>query len=402
MTGSGGHTRAMSARRESLIAPPSASTRGAAAGAIKSAIWLAGKELITRRKRFLGNAALVAAAVGLLGSIELLSQARQTAVGSEIASIGPSLHVVPAGVSSLELARFELGESVLPAETAARLRRRLSGAAYQVEERLLLKERVNGTMAPIIGTAPERLHSFLPGARFDAGGVLLGMELAAVLGTKTGDQVELLGRRWRIESVLPALGSSEDVAVLMPLATLQSIRGGAPGVNEIRISADSQDRAAELTAWLRRLHPGMTVLTGGHRHGAAERETAVTLHRHRQVILVVVALVVGVGLAIAAYLNALERRVEMAMLSAMGGSGTAILITLAFPSVIIAGAGALAGYIAALAVCVLQEPSAGDALGGSWRLLAVSLAGAMSLALMATLPVAIRLSVQNHVRAFQE
>lgn len=370
---------------------------------MKASLWLAWGELWARTRHFAGSIALVAAAVALFSATELVSRAREAAVASQIDYLGPSLRLVPAGVTSTELARFELSDMAIPEHTVSQLRSELSPWIHASEGRLLLNEPVDTVRSPIIGMAPDGGIGSLASVRtLSPGDVLLGADLARRLDRKVGERVRFLGRRWRVHGVLPPLGSSEDLAVVMQLPTLQEASGVGRSVNEIRLHAKPGAQMVEVTALLRSTHPELSVLSGADRGGVAERQTSATLRRHRKVVYWLTALAVGIGLTIAAHLNAAERRGEMAMLVAMGGTAISVLVTLVARAAIIGLAGGTVGYALGAGITIAQDAGAGLALAWSWTHPAAAIVVAAALGVAAAIPVSVHASYQNHVRPLQE
>lgn len=370
---------------------------------MRASLWLAWEELWARKRLFAGSAALVAAAVALFSATELVSQAREAAVASQIDYLGPTLRLVPAGVTSTDLARFELGDAVVPERTVSQIRRDLSTWLRASEGRLLLIEAVDAVRSPIIGMAADGGVGSLASVRsLPPDDVLLGADLARQLGKQVGERVRFLERSWRVHGLLPPLGSAEDLAVVTRLSALQEARGVGTGVNEIRLYARPGAPVADIVARLRDTRPELGILGGADRGGVAERQTAATLRRHRTVVYWLTGLAVAIGLTIAAYLNAAERRVEMAMLTAIGGTAVSVVVTLVARAAIIGLVGALAGYALGAGIAIAQDTGAGLSMAWSWTHPTAAILAVAALSMAATLPVCLRASYQDHVRSLQE
>jgi putative ABC transport system permease protein len=72
--------------------------------------------------------------------------------------------------------------------------------------------------------------------RDDSGDVLIGRRLAAKLGSKSGDQIEINGAEHRVSGIL-STGSSEDDQIVAPLPLAQHILGRADVVRRVYVSA---------------------------------------------------------------------------------------------------------------------------------------------------------------------
>jgi putative ABC transport system permease protein len=232
--------------------------------------------------------------------------------------------------------------------------------------------------------------------------VLLGADLARRLNKMAGDRVTLRGRSWHVARVLPPLGSADDLALFMPLVTLQQMSGAGHSVNEIRLYARQASATAEVAALLRTGHPELSVVRNTDRGDVAERQTAATLRQHRTVIYGLTALAVAIGLMTAAYINAGERRGEMAMLVATGGTATAVLLTLVARAAIVGVVGAVGGYALGAGIAIGQDTSATMSMAWSWVQPVAVVIAAAALSTAAVIPVSIHATYQDHVRALQE
>ncbi len=204
-----------------------------------------------------------------------------------------------------------------------------------------------------------------------------------------------------MRAILPLLGSAEDLAAIVSLSALQNARGVGASVNEIRLYAIPGAQTAEASGLLRSTHPDLNILLGADRGDPAEGQTMAMLHRHRAVAYSLTALAVAIGLMIAAYLNAAERRGEMAMIVAMGGTSLSALVILVAPAALIGLVGALAGYVFGAAVAVAQDPGAGLSMTWSWTQLALAMMTATILSVAASVLVSVQVSHQDHVRFLQ-
>ena len=370
---------------------------------MNAGVRLAWEEMWARGHHFVWSAALVAAAVALLTATELVSRAREAAVASRIDYLGPSLRLVPAGVTSTELARFEIGDRAMPERTVSVLRDELSPWLRAIEGRLLLMRLVDTVDAPVIGIPlGGGVGSVINVDLIGPTEILLGSDLARRLGKGSGDRVNLLGGSWLVARVLPALGSAEDLALFMQLSTLQEKSGAGRSVNEIRLYPKPGSPTVEGAALLRANHPELNVVTNADRSNVAERQTAATLREHRNALYWLTALAVSIGLITAAYINARERRVEMALLVTMGGTTTAVLVALVARATTVGLVGAAVGYALGAGIAIAHD--AGATVTMAWSLgqpAAVAIAAAL-LSTAAAIPVSIHATCQDHVRTLQE
>lgn len=359
------------------------------------ALWLAARELAARRGRVALAAAVMAAIAATVTATELVARAREDAVAARIDAMGPALRVVPRGTSAGELARYELGDGALPAGGEPAVRAALGGDLRSVERRLVVHRDLPGAgRVPVVGIAPEVLPAF---ARV-AGSAALGSELARRLGNPS--RIAVGGREWAVGGVMPSTGGVEDMAVVMPLETVQAL-AGVPGVNELRLFLRAGASPRDVEPRLARAAVGATVIRTD-RGDVADREAQQTLSRHRGVAYAVMAIVAALCLFIAAHLDAAERRVELATLVAIGASRWTLLGALVARSAIVAAAGSSLGALAGAALAAFQDAGVARGLSTSWALAVATVAAAAAIGVLAAAPTALATIARDPVGELQE
>jgi putative ABC transport system permease protein len=358
-----------------------------------TALWLAWRDVASRRARLALTAGVVAAGVALIVATELLSRLREQAVASQVDRIAPPLRVVPPGVSASALGRLQLGGGMLAAGTADRARRVLAGAARAVEEALVVEEVVAGARVPVIGVGSRRLE-------LKPGEAAAGALLAERAGLRTDAPAVVTGRTFRVAAVLPPAASADDLALFVPLAELQAARGAPGAVNEVRIFLRAGASAPDAEARLRAALHGASVIRVD-RGEVADRDLQESLARHRALLYAVTAAVVAGCLFLASHLDASERRLELATLVAVGGTAGFVLRMLALRSALVGALGGIVGSAAGVAVA-LTWAEAGGSMGSALTLLPLAVVGAAGLAAGAALPTALRCAIQDPVSDLQE
>ncbi len=287
------------------------------------ALWLAVRELVTRRRRVALAGLVIAAIAATVTATELVARAREEAVAAQIDAMGPALTVVPRGTSAGALARYELGEGALPASVEEAVRGALGSDLRSIERRLVVHREVAGARVPVVGVEA----GVVPAAAQEPGSVALGSELARRLGDASNVVVD--GRELQVKGVMPSTASAEDVALFMPLAAARAL-AAAEGVNELRLSLRAGVSPRDAEARLARATIGAAVIRSD-RGDVADREAQESLSRHRGVAYAVMGAVAALCLLIAAHLDAAERRVELATLVAIGASRWTVLGALLLP-----------------------------------------------------------------------
>jgi putative ABC transport system permease protein len=341
-------------------------------------------------------ASVVAALTAAVTAMEFVARAREEAVATQIDAIGPALSVVPTGTTASALARLALGDASLPARTADTIAAALGSDVRALEARLVLTRPIAGLPTPVIGLDWTSIPPHTAPGRRDV--AALGSELARRMGTAR--RIEVNGRPFDVSSVMPSTGSAEDLAVLLPLEAAQALVGTS-AVNELRVylRAGIEPREAE-TRLAAVLRDARAIRTD--RGGVADHDAHASLVKHRAVAYAVMGIVAALCLVIAAYLDASERRIELATLAAIGASRATLLGMLLFRSALVAVAGATAGIIAGGALAAAQDPGVSGAIGRNGPFALACVAAALGIGLASAVPTALVWALRDPLPELQE
>lgn len=221
-----------------------------------------------------------------------------------------------------------------------------------------------GTRGELPATGPEAKKPMVQPV--PAGTVALGYELHQALGVKEGAAVEFAGRQFTVHRCLPARGTRDDVTVWMPLDEAQALLGQPGRINAIvaleckcawadlgkvraeitKILPETQviERSGEALA---RAEARLKVEAEGHAAIAAERagRDRLRAERERLAALLVPLLLLGggvwVGLLAAADVR--DRRIELALLRALGVGRRQVLAAFLGKALVLGVAGGVAG-----------------------------------------------------------
>jgi ABC-type lipoprotein release transport system permease subunit len=368
---------------------------------MKAAFWLAWRELVNRRSALVAGIALVSVAVALCTATELVSSAREAAVAAQIDHMGPALHLIPAGKTARDLARFDLGSGSFGNDEVERIYRSLSSWIRALEGRLLLRLPLEGRAASLIGIDPSRVISpFKVLGRLGDSDAVIGAELARSLGKEVGNELLIRGSRFRVAAVLPETASVEDLAAFLPLKRLQNLFE-LDTVNEIRVFPAPGASIEEIVSHLKSAQSQLRVINV-HRGEAAEHEMGHTLRQHRRVLYMITALVVALCVFIWSYLNAGERSLEMATVVAIGGTGVTVLSMLVIRAAVVGFLGALLGYFAGASIALAQDLESAVGVAFSWKLLLAMSGGTVLVSILGACPASILSAFRKHVAVLQE
>jgi predicted lysophospholipase L1 biosynthesis ABC-type transport system permease subunit len=250
---------------------------------------------------------------------------------------------------------------------------------------------VEDAPAPVVATSAGP-------ARVEEGAVAVGSAAAERLRGRASIAVQ--GESLRIAAILPATATVDDTALFVSPVTIDRL--GAPGSpSELRMflspGANIRSASHRLSAAL----PDAQVIRTD-RGDVADGEMDRALARHRVAVYLVAAAVAALCLAIAAHLDASERRTELATLVAVGATRTTLAQMVVARSALIAAAGGAAGaafaFLLAAALDAFPSTVIARALGAA----ASVPCGAVFVALFAALPTAIAAAARDPVADLQE
>jgi ABC-type lipoprotein release transport system permease subunit len=230
-------------------------------------------------------------------------------------------------------------------------------------------------------------------------GVALGAALADRVGAKFGTRLFVAGQPQRV-TVLPTVGSADDAKAFRPLQAARRAIGIPDAATELRVQLWPGARVEDVRARLANALPGATVLRVD-RGSVADVELESTIRNHHLGVVVASALATLACLALASFLDASERRLELASLVAFGASPWHVVVVIASRSAAIAAQGAGAGSVAAGAAAAWL----GDAAAIARAILpvaATSVTAAALLGVAASLPTALAAAARDPIGALQE
>lgn len=353
---------------------------------MRVAIWLALRDVSRRWGRTLLAAVVVATVTAAGVGMELLALGRERSVAERMDAIGPPLTVLAKGATSGDLARLDLGTTVLADGVARGVHAVLGADLARIESRTVGRGVVDGLEAIVVGVATTR-----------EGGAELGAELARRLRAPPSIRVGQL--KVKVSAVRPSTGDVEDLAVFLPRAAARRAVGiDRDNVLGIYLRAGVSPRDAEARLLLAGLAAAVVRTDRGEVADGGAHES---LARHRRGAQLVLSVMAVLCLLMAAHLDTSERRVEIATLMAMGAPRPAIVGAVVSRSAFVGIAGAVAGTLAALTFSAAHETgavvAAPDLQVGAVAVLAAFLAG-----IGAAAPTAFLSAARNPIPDLQE
>ncbi len=185
--------------------------------------------------------------------------------------------------------------------------------------------------------------------------VILGPDIAAQLGVKSGDSLDLLGEEFHVLTVLPATGTIDDSRLFAHLHSVQDLSGAGPVVNVIEIMACCEDAAGSLTGNLSSTLPDTRVVTIAQ---VVETQVAVNglMSRLSWIFFSILLLVGAASIASVMFSNVTERRKEIGTLMALGASRGFVTRMFLGKATLLGITGGVGGFIAGTILAVVLGP----------------------------------------------
>jgi len=349
-------------------------------------LWLSWRELGGRKWVFIINVLLISLLVCFAVTIDLMGRARQDSVDDRIDYIGPSLSLVPKGVSSAELVRAELRGLTFTNELLQFVRNDFSSLLRGAEARLITKMPIGDGNVPVIGVDFTHARSY-PFSRYSpgTGQVLLGTLLAKKLGLKANDTMMVAGKEFIVRAVLETSGGIDDLSLFMALHELQDLTRNWGLINEIRLFPLTASALNSLLGDLRSHYPQLEVIDSN-RGTVAEQEIDSTLISYQKVIYSAAFFLLALCIMISTYINLDGRKIEVSTIYTLGVPRKVILMVLGLRTFWITLPGALIGYAGALIVTLLQAQKVSPISIWSWASFGLITTGTVFLGLLVTAP----------------
>ncbi len=185
--------------------------------------------------------------------------------------------------------------------------------------------------------------------------VLIGADVAALLGLEADTSLEILGQPFTITAVLPETGTVDDARIFAHLHTVQRLTNKGEVVNAIEIVGCCNEIFAGLVSKVNALLPDARVVTITQVVNT-QVKTNQMMANLSLVFLAVIVLIGGVSIANYMYANVYERRREIGTLMALGAGSPLILKMFLLKALLLGLVGGLGGYLLGTVLAVTLGP----------------------------------------------
>ncbi len=299
-------------------------------------------------------------ALGLAMAVALVVTVRMTTAAAEretrrvMRDLGFNLRIIPRTTDMDHFWTHGFSDQTMPEETVRKMAVQngvflsFNHLTPTLEGRIQAGDRpalLTGVGETLIGPGEAKQPM---GFRLKPGHVFLGSAIATRLNAKRGGAVRLGGREFKVERVLAESGTDDEVRIYGALSDVQSLLGSPGRINEIKavdclcLTAD-QDPLGKLREVLEKALPEARVLQLSTLADARAKQRQMA-GRYAQFAVPLVLLVGAGWLALLAWLNVRERRVEIGLWRALGHSSSRIAALFLGKAVLLGLSGALAGF----------------------------------------------------------
>ncbi|EAQ82167.1 hypothetical protein DSM3645_00595 [Blastopirellula marina DSM 3645] len=356
---------------------------------LRSIIW---QELKSRPSAVIFNSLTILLGVAALVAIRHVTVHSEKEVSKQLSNLGANILVLPKDATLQNYYAADQNGGSLPEEHVAEIYLAGLSGVEQVSPRLNVATQVDEHAITVTGILPqsevEALASWQATTMFmnttdtgccqrtnvvsaqqlaspqaliehraiqelDKNAIVVGADIAAKLGCKAADRVELFGEKFTVLGILPTTGTVDDGRVFAHLHEVQRLSESGATCNAIEIVGCCEDAAGSLVPQLQELLPNAKIVTISQ---VVQTQVGVNqlMAKTSWIVLAVMMVVGGAGLAGAISSNVQERRREIGTLMALGATpryiqqlflGKALLLGLAAGAI-----GCLLGVSAALIV----------------------------------------------------
>ena len=353
-----------------------------------------GRELSSRPGAAIFNSLTILLGVAALVAVRHVTVHSEKEVSKQLSNLGANILVLPKEATIQNYYAADQNGGLLSEEHVAEIYLAGMAGIEQVSPRLNVTTDVQGRMSAVTGILPqaevEALASWQATTMFmnadssgccqranvassddlskpqaltehraiqnlDRNGLILGADIASQLHCQQADRLSLWGKLFVVKAVLPPTGTVDDGRIFAHLHEVQRLSGSGSNCNAIEIIGCCEDAAGSLLPQLQALLPDAKVVTISH---VVQTQVGVNqlMAKTSWIILVVVMVVGGVGLAGTIAANVRERRREIGTLMALGATPSQVRRLFLGKALLLGFASGMLGCAVGLAAALIAGP----------------------------------------------
>lgn len=355
---------------------------------LRTLVW---RELFERRSQMLTIFLGILLGITTVIAIKNITFYSEKAVARELDSLGANVLVLPKAVTLQDYYSADMHEQTIPEEYVLRLTLSDLQGVDNLSPKLCvpveLKER-QFTLTGILPKSEFQAKAAWAGAgifsrpigcgaidtgaapkpedkrtlvrkrvieTLDSHETLVGADVAAILGVKEGDSLDLLGDEFSVVAILPTTGTVDDSRIFAHLHTVQDLSGKEQVVSCIEIVGCCKEISAGLVDGVNKLLPDAKVVTVA-QVVATQTKVNHMMERLSLIFVVIIVVVGGAGVANYMYANVFERRREIGTLMALGAESSLILRLFLVKAFLLGLAGGVGGFAIGTILAVTLGP----------------------------------------------
>ena len=355
---------------------------------LRTLVW---REIFERKNQLATSFVAILLGISVIVSVKNITVFSEKAVARELDALGANILVLPKSASLQDYYSSDMQDDEFPEEYVARLTGSDLQGLDNLSPKLSIPVELKGKRFTLTGILPK--NEFQAKAAWQGAGLfsrpqgcgvvdipgaaappaqetlvrrrvidnlgeteaLAGADVAASLGVKSGDTIELLGKSFTLTATLPQTGTVDDSRIFGHLHTVQKLAGKGPVVNAIEIVGCCDQISKGLVQKINQLLPEAKVVTIT-QIVDTQIKTNRMMSRLSVLFLAIIVLVGGASMANYMYANVFERRREIGTLMALGAGSGIVLRMFLLKALLLGLGGGIAGYAVGTIIAVTLGP----------------------------------------------
>ncbi len=355
---------------------------------LRTIVW---REIFERKNQLVTSFLAILLGISVIVSVKNITYYSEKAVARELDALGMNVLVLPKSASLQDYYSSDMQEDVFPEEYVTRLANSDLQGLDNLSPKLSVPVVVQGRRLTLTGILPK--NEFQAKAAWQGAGIfsrpqgcgtidapgaspvpaqetlvrrrvidslgeseaLAGADVAASLGVKSGDTIQLLGKSFTLTAVLPQTGTVDDSRVFAHLHTVQKLAGKGSVVNAVEIVGCCNQISQGLVQKINQLLPEAKVVTIA-QIVETQIKTNRMMSRLSLLFLGIIVLVGGASIANYMYANVFERRREIGTLMALGAGASVVLRMFLLKALLLGVGGGIMGYVLGTVLAVVLGP----------------------------------------------